>query len=176
MNYQKKDEDILIKLKEVLPVSSSIIHRTRDTNFKENYTSTKINIYDLAFRNHVKEYCSIKSGKKDTLVKMPEQIKHPSDYFRGVIDGDGSLGFKEDGRPFVSLITNSELLYKDFSNFIFIVTGQRKMVKRNSRDGVYNIFITGEHAVNIVKELYYGTPDLFLDRKYELAMKILNNK
>lgn len=176
IELSKKDEDILRELNEKLPVKSSLLYRTRNTNFKDDYSSAKLVIYDLEYRNKIKEFCSIKAGKKDDSIGMPVGINHPFDYFRGVIDGDGSIGFKENGVPFLSLVTNSEQLYKDFTNFVFIVTGQRKMVKRNERDGIYNIFITAEHAVHLIEELYRGEPSLFLLRKHNVAMEVLSWK
>lgn len=176
LEISNRDEDILKKIKSVLTVKSSLLVRTRNTNFKENYCTSRLVIYDLTFREKIKEFCSITAGKKDETIFMPSCVYSPSDYFRGVIDGDGSVGFKEDGTPFISLVTNSEELYRDFTNFIFIITGQRKLIKRNQRDGVYNIFITAEHAVNIIRELYHDNPTLFLNRKYEKAMEILKWK
>lgn len=95
------------------------------------------------------------------------------DYFRGIIDGDGSLGFTASGFPFLSLVTESEYLAKDFIDYIKEVTGKTKTTSRNTRDCVFNIMINKEDAQLLIKEMYYDNC-MALNRKYEKAKDILS--
>ena len=69
------------------------------------------------------------------------------DFWRGVIDGDGSIGFTKDGNPYVSLTTKSELLKIHYCNFLFKNFNIIKNLNRNARDNVYNITIKNEEAL-----------------------------
>lgn len=89
---------------------------------------------------------NIHCGKKSQTIKYVQSVfkKH---FWRGVIDGDGSLGFTKDGLPFISLVTASEQLRNDYLKYIHPVTGKKFNPQRNVRDGVYNILILKENAV-----------------------------
>ena len=170
IELQQNDREILEKLSSILDCNYTITERTRNTNFKENYTSCVLNICNLNFRNNIKKYLC--AGKKSNLIKMPIGIIK-RDYFRGIIDGDGSLGFTASGFPFLSLVTESEYLAKDFIDYIKEVTGKTKTTSRNTRDYVFNIMINKEDAQLLIKEMYYDNC-MALNRKYEKVKDILS--
>ena len=169
-----KDRDIIEKIEKIVP-NSTIRFRTRDTNFKKKFTS-------IIFSNCRKDFADlfIKAGfpieNKTDNAGAPSTEYIEKDFWRGVIDGDGSLGFTKDGEPFVSLVTKSEKMKDDYLNFLFRVFSIQKKISRNNRDNVYNIVIKNEDAVNFVKFIYSDEKDLFLDRKYEKACSILKWK
>lgn len=169
VELSKKDEDILYKINNIVLEYSSIKDRVRDTNFKENYESSILSIYDINFRNKLKKYIPV--GKKDDKIKFPTDVVDV-DYIRGLIDGDGSVGFTSKGFPFVSFVTSSEHIARGYENFIYNNTGKLKKNNPNARDGVYNIMVTKEDAQKLVSVLYYKGC-LSLDRKHNSAMEVL---
>ena len=173
LEVSERDKDIVEKLCSLYPESHMRI-RTRSTNFSDNYTSYSFVNGMISFRTWL-----IDSGypKKDkTILASTPTIEYSEiDFWRGVIDGDGSLGYTKDNVPFLSLITKSENLKEQYLKFLDSKMGIKKSIKRNSRDGVYNICIFSEAAMDLSKLLYiYKTPELYIDRKYRSAEKIQN--
>jgi len=129
-----------------------------------------LTVYDLNFRNALIKLGMV-YGRKSYSINLPKSELSEKDYFRGVIDGDGSLGLTSNGYPFVSLVTSSEAFAEAYLNFLKGITGKAKNITRNKRDGVFNIAIFKEDAQLLAALLYY--PDcLALSRKVEAALKI----
>ena len=75
---------------------------------------------------------------KTEQLSLPIEYSEP-DFWRGVIDGDGSIGLKNvEQQPFLSLATKSELLKEGFCDYIHKLTGFRPNVNRNKRDNIFN--------------------------------------
>ena len=110
-------------------------------------------------------------GKKSKSVAPPTCNFSDVDYVRGLIDGDGSVGFASSGHPIISLVTASEHISKYYIKFLFENIGVEKVINRNKRDGVYNITVGREDAVNLSKILYYNG-SMTMDRKLNAANKI----
>jgi hypothetical protein len=158
------DKSLLDKFKQLICVNSSITTRSRNTNFKENYKSIIWTVCDLEFRTTLNTL-GLPYGRKSKIIKPPTVPFLENDYWRGIIDGDGSLGMTAT-KPFISLVTSSQTLAEAYIDFVFRKTGQYKTNNPNKRDKVYNICVYGEDAQKIIHELYY--PEcLCLDRKLE---------
>lgn len=169
LELQASDIDILHKLKNIFTCESYITTRKRDTNFKSDYESCSLSIYDLDTRNSLKEYIPV--GKKSNIILMPENIIE-IDYWRGVFDGDGSLGLTKDKIPFVSLVTKSECLANNFKTFVHKILNIEMCTSRNSRDGVYNLMLTKENAQLLCSILYYEDC-LCLKRKKDKSVEVM---
>ncbi|WCS70045.1 hypothetical protein Goe27_01670 [Bacillus phage vB_BsuM-Goe27] len=167
-----KDCSLLEKFKELLPYNSSIRVRERDTNFKEGYKSAILSVYSLGLREDLISLGMAYGKKSDSIAPMPGNCSI-NDYFRGIIDGDGSLGITAQGFPFVSLVTESDTLKDEYLAFLKTVTGKTKTARRNTRDNVYNITVYKEDAQELVKALNYQK-GLCLDRKKKKAEEVLN--
>jgi hypothetical protein len=172
IELQEKDSAIIEKCQELFSCNSTITKRTRDNNFKMNYSTITLNIFDLEFRTEI-EQLGLPVGSKSGIVKPPTVSFSEPDYWRGVIDGDGSLGLTESGRCFLALVTQSEDLKDAFIEYCFRLTGLTKSLKRNARDNIYNIMYCDESAQQIVKELYYDGC-FCLDRKLEKSKEVLD--
>jgi hypothetical protein len=172
IELSSKDKDILYRLRRIIPVNSTIKHRTRNTNFKKNYTAWTLNIFHKSFRD-LMNGMGLPYGAKSKIIKQPS-INTISliDYWRGIIDGDGSLGITGQKFPFLSLVTVSKQLAIDYEEFLFSYTGKRKLFSPNTRDSSYNIMITKEDAQLIINKLYYNDC-ICINRKKKLAKKVL---
>lgn len=158
-------------MKEIVNVKRN--SRTRNTNFKSNYNSCSLTIFDYEFRQAIKPYIPV--GRKSNTISPPVNLPGYSekDYIRGLIDSDGSLGITSENKPFISLCTQSEKIKDFILNSIFQVTGSEKRLTRNIRDGIYNISIFNEDAVLYTKYLYENS-ELYLDRKYNKYVEIIS--
>lgn len=168
------DGSILKKIKKLIPVYSDIRTRVRDTNFKKEYKSISLFVYNKEFRRTV-NYYGVPYGKKSKIIQPPKQKYSEIDYWRGIIDGDGSVGFTKDGNPFISLITASRKLFKSYCKLIYKHIGVKHNPKRNKRDKVYNVVLFNEEAKKFVGLLYYNKC-LSINRKYKISAKILKWK
>lgn len=172
ISYQ--DVKILKAFGQLIPYNSSLSQRTRDTNYKDDYKSCRLTFCQKEFRDQLVEL-GLNYGRKSKTVKLPKKPYVERDYFRGLIDGDGSLGTTVDNVPFFSLTTSSEDIKEGYLNYIFSITGKRKNLNRNSRDSVYNICMYSEDAQKLTENMYYNDC-LCLDRKRASSEEVLNWK
>lgn len=167
----KRDEELLLELQKRLPFNSTISYRTRTTNFSDNYVSVIWNVFDKRFRDFLTEN-GVPSGRKSNIVSKPVGKYSKVDYFRGLIDGDGSLGLTANGFPFLSLITASSEIANDYLIFLNSVTNKEKTATQNKRDNVFNIAVYKEDAQKVVQILYYENC-LALPRKLQKTTEVL---
>jgi len=171
LEISDRDKDILPKIQSILPVKSIITTRTRDTNFKLNYTSHTLSIYDWQFRTCVNKL-GLPYGKKSNKICPPADFIE-RDYYRGLIDGDGSLGITGKGLPFIALVTDSESIANSYLAMANKTTNKQYACNRNTRDNIYNIAIFREEAQEMTRYLYYKDC-LCLSRKEKKASDVLS--
>lgn len=168
----KRDEELLSKLQKRLPFNSSITQRTRKTNFSSEYTSVIWKVFDKRFRDFLVEN-GVFYGRKTNIISEPVGKYSKVDYFRGLVDGDGSLGLTAKGFPFLSFITTSSEIADEYLGFLKSITGKEKTSTKNKRDNVFNIAIFKEDAQKVVRNLYYKNC-LAMPRKIQKAKEVLN--
>lgn len=91
---------------------------------------------------------------------------------RGLVDGDGSVGFTKTNSPFVGFVTASQPLRDFFCATLFNELAITRNPNRNARDGVYNILVSAKQAIRFASWLYQPG-DLALGRKAETAKRIV---
>jgi len=166
-----KDEEILQRIANI--VGGNTTCRVRNTNFKNDYKSCTLRIfYNLQERNHLKTL-GLLPGKKAELISLPSCNFSEPDYWRGIIDGDGSLGITANGNCFISLVTKSEFLAKSYEELILKITKIKKNTNKNKRDNVFNIMLRDESAQQMVNYLYYNNCFVMM-RKNDLAKIVLS--
>lgn len=152
-----RDMELLQKFKTLFEINSTYKERFRTTNFSTNkklgYCS--FSIYDLNFRNELKEY-GFPVGKKSKIIKPPLKKFSEIDFVRGLIDGDGSVGITSQGLPFISFTTASEKIRNYLVDFINKNLNRNINPQRNKRDGIYNIMLNSTPAKQLYKLLYYN--------------------
>jgi hypothetical protein len=168
----KRDEELLIELQKRLPFNSTISERVRRTNFSDEYVSVVWKVYDKRFRDFL-ESSGLPSGRKSKIVFSPVGGYSKIDYFRGLIDGDGSLGLTAKGFPFLSFVTASFEIAGEYLGFLKSITNKEKTTTANRRDNVFNIAVYKEDAQKVAQVLYYQNC-LALPRKLEKAKVILS--
>ena len=144
-----------------------MIHPTDKSDWYSHRKTNKLEI-----RNQLKEYIPV--GSKSDIICKPINISE-IDYWRGVIDGDGSLGITANNIPFLSLVTKSTNLANEFVDFIEKMCGFRKKTSKNKRDSAYNICVTNETAQKIINVLYYNNC-LCIERKRNKSNEVIEWK
>lgn len=165
-----RDAAILHAFRELTPYRSSITERTRSTNFAATHASATWSLYALEARTKVNAL-GLPYGRKSGAIAPPRVEFSGHDYVRGLIDGDGSVGFTGKGHPFLGLTTASTAIAAYVCDFGAETTGVERSVRRNARDGMYNVLWTNEAAQRLAVALY--DPDcLALDRKRAAARSV----
>lgn len=164
------DAWLLSQFQALFPVYSSIAARTRDTNFKKDSVSAVWTLYDIEVRTELNRL-GLPYGKKSSIVDVPHVPFSAVDYFRGIVDANGSIGLTGQGKPFVSWCVPSPAMKNSILAFLLEVTQERKDVQPNKRDRVYNIISFMERAQTVAGLLYYDGC-LALPRKVAKAREI----
>jgi hypothetical protein len=166
-----RDAAVLPRLAAVIPCYTSIRTRTRDTNFSKAYESATLGFYDQQARKAI-AVLGVPPGRKSRTVAPPSQPFSKADYVRGVLDGDGSVGFTGKGLPFVSLVTASPGLAEFFCRVVKEVCGVDRTARPNARDGVANIVLFNAAAVKLAAWAWHSPEAIGIDRKREAAAKV----
>ena len=134
IELQERDVDVLRQLRDVIPCRTSLKRRQRRTNFADAYASYTLQFFDQAARVELAAL-GMPPGRKAYDLAVPQAAGLVvRDYLRGVLDGDGSVGFSRTGMPFITLVTASEHLARFFEGQIWEVCGVRRSTRRNSRN------------------------------------------
>ncbi|MER8068149.1 LAGLIDADG family homing endonuclease [Streptomyces sp. NPDC094034] len=162
-----RDIGILREFQLLTPYNSSISERTRSTNFAEKHHSATWTLCSLEARTTLNQL-GLPYGRKSNKIAPPRVPFSRRDYLRGVIDADGSVGYTGQGYPFISLTTASTAVGAYLCRYARQLTGAGRMIKRNARDGIYNVVYTKEAAMRLAEDLYYSDC-LAVERKRKSA-------
>ncbi|MGC9541694.1 LAGLIDADG family homing endonuclease [Streptomyces sp. UG1] len=149
-----RDIELLRMFQKLTPYYSSITERTRSTNFAKIHTSVVWSLFSLEARTRLNEL-GLPYGRKSQTIAPPRVEVSTGDYLRGLVDADGSVGFTSKGIPFVSLTTASTAIACHLRDYARDVAGAERIIKRNARDGIYNLFYTMDAAQRLAGNLYY---------------------
>lgn len=165
LNIELVDKDILDTIATMIP-DCSRSERKRDTNFKKNHYSYVLRCTNKDLISWLEKNGFPLTDKTNTI-KPPTGNYSEADFWRGVIDGDGSIGVKKaEEQPFLSLTTKSETLKEFYDDFIEKHTNFRPNNSRNMRDNIYNITLHGQKAIKIMSIIYEDS-FIHIDRKYQ---------
>ncbi|RBY96538.1 hypothetical protein DQ237_07840 [Blastococcus sp. TF02-8] len=169
IELSERDAAVLHEFTTLFDLYSRVSFRQRTTNFGP-HRSAVWTVCDLTFRDELIQL-GLPTGHKSATVAPPQVPFSVPDYLRGLLDGDGSVGFTRTGRPFVSFVTASQPLAEFFCAQALAVAGAYRTPRRNSRDGVYNPMVAGDPAAPVAQWLY---PDgcLALERKRDAAARV----
>lgn len=164
IELQKSDIQLLYDIQKQIP-ESKVTTRKRDTNFKKNYESGIWVNYQLSFRNKLFSY-GLPTENKCYIGNIPIVLYSEKDFWRGVFDGNGSIGFTKQNEPFISFTITSENLKNSLCELLTKKFNIHKNVNPNNRDNVYNIVLKNEDAI-IFTNFMYENANIYLNRKYQ---------
>lgn len=171
LELKVEDKPLLEKIQALVPWYSNIRVRTRETNFVDSTTNASWTLCSHDARQELSRL-GLPPGPKSRNCKPPD---HPDlsthDYLRGLIDGDGSVGFTSQGYPFVAFSTASEFLIRYVEHEFCNLSGVPRETNRNTRDRQFNVLYTNDPASIIAAKLYSGA-HLALGRKRKAAAEV----
>ncbi|ANJ08817.1 hypothetical protein GCM10010220_40490 [Streptomyces parvulus] len=162
-----RDVDLLRQFQKLTPFYSSVTERIRSTNFAGTSHTAVWSLYSLEARTLLNKL-GLPYGRKSQSISPPRGEFASRDYLRGVVDADGSVGYTGKGFPFVSLTTASTAIGHYLCDYGKQVAGVQRTIKRNGRDGIYNVLYAMEAAQRLAADLYYPGC-LSLKRKHAAA-------
>ncbi len=169
------DAELLQDMQQAIPWRTSITFRVRTTNFSSAAFKTAVlNLSILEGRARFLEL-GLPVGRKSAIIAPPAEPFSHSDYLRGIIDADGSVGFTAKGWPFISLVTASPAIAGFTCAEIFGITGAARTVRPNARDGVMNIMIASDPAAMFARWLYEDAC-IAMKRKRKAALTVADWK
>lgn len=166
-----RDAAVLEGIRNLLPCYSSVRYRTRTTNFSNDYTTATLRFFDQATRRALAT-AGVPVGAKSASIR-PLKVPHSKpDYVRGLLDGDGSVGFTGQGLPFISMVTASAAIAEYLCDVIYDVCGVRRTSKPNTRDGVHNVMVANVAAADLAAWAWYRSDVLGIERKRAAAVRV----
>lgn len=172
LELQAGDKELLERLQSLLlPMKSTIRMRQRDTNYSKAHCSAVWTFYDQTLRATLNSL-GLPYGSKAHDIGPPTTPFSEADYYRGIVDGDGSLGITGGGFPFLSLTTKSAHLAAAYLSVVLRVTGKSKVARPNTRDSMYNVCVYKEDA-QAMADFLYPLFGICLERKGVEALRVL---
>jgi len=172
IELHERDVDVLHEIRRVIPCYSALKRRRRRTNFADDYVSYQLLFSDQAVRIELARL-GMRPGPKSLDVAPPKECGLVSRaYLRGVLDGDGSVGFTRTGAPFVSLVTASEPMARFFEDQVWQVCRVRRSTQRNTRDGVFNVMVTNVSAALMAGHCWQAGDWPVMARKASAAAEV----
>jgi hypothetical protein len=161
-----RDSDVLRTLVDVIPFKTTLRSRTRVTNFSggKPYTCSTLCVFDREFRRWLAT-ARMPPGRKSLTVGPPVGPFCHRSYLRGIIDGDGSVGFTRTGDPFVSFVTASQDLAEFFAESIWQTSRKSRTLRRNRRDNVFNVMVINVSAALLAEYVWPSEDVLGIARK-----------
>jgi hypothetical protein len=110
--------------------------------------------------------------RKSLVAKVSDELVGNRDFWRGVVDGDGSVGFSLDrGRRRGRLtLAGSGPLLRQFSDFVAETVGKQVKLIRQGR--IFCVYLSGRRAAFVARLLYSGCSTA-LGRKREAASTMM---
>ncbi len=110
--------------------------------------------------------------RKSLKEKVPALPKHLyKDFWRGMIDGDGSIGINKKGLWFISLVGSKDVVNK-FASFIKKQLDIPKPTISVGKSGLHQITYAAITKVYLIAQLLYEGSELYLDRKYKKYLQL----
>jgi hypothetical protein len=135
--------------------------------------SVSIAIRSVAMSNKLKSYGVVPRKTFICEVLHPELLTSP-DFWRGCIDGDGSIYIDKDGKSHVSFSTASEKFITQFKDFVKSIIPDLVASTTYYRH-CYNMSVYNTKAIKMIKHLYTD-PCESLARKQLIADWVMKNE
>lgn len=128
----------------------------------------------IAFRSKIiaddlERYGIVPRKTKIAKIKYLENNRH---FWRGLIDGDGSIGWSQPGKPCLDL-AGSKSMIEQFILYTKTVIPHLTLNSRQQHPGCYKTHISWNTAAIMIQTLYSDC-SVSLDRKQERANKIIS--
>ncbi len=123
----------------------------------------------------VKALACLGVGEHKSLTVQPCQrvpdhfLRH---YWRGIMDGDGSISYNKADKSWHVRLFGNEAIVRGFCNFLSQFVNSKATVRRHKT--IFEIQYVGNRLASAILQVLYANATIYLDRKYDLAQKVLN--
>ena len=169
MRLAIRDKDHLVKLKEALGANASIRTLVHESFGKTSLESALLSVGSRRLTDALIAL-GVTPRKSTTMVPWDGPDRLMRHYWRGMVDGDGSLARKGDG-VFTIFLCGSEPCVRGFARWAAQVCGTT--AKPYARSGCWYVGVSGRHQVPKLLSALYKDAEVSLDRKQEIADRIL---
>tara|TARA_Y100000310_G_scaffold246880_1_gene252322 strand:+ start:121 stop:1191 length:1071 start_codon:yes stop_codon:yes gene_type:complete len=158
-------------------VTSVSSYRKKDKKYNNRSIMSKdrcrLLCYNKPIANNLKKYGMIK--RKTYNLQFPKIANcYYSSFFRGFIDGDGSIGInKSNGYPWCKVYCYHLQFLKDMSEKLNELGYDSKIYSRENMNSLY-IGNSRNQIIDFIKYIYRNKGNLFLERKYEKVQNQIN--
>lgn len=167
LSLKESDSSHIYKFKEFLKTDFIPKIKTRNGGFSNNSRSCLIYVYSKDLVDCLQKYNVI--PRKTFITCAPDSLKYNRHFWRGCIDGDGSLTKTKKGRHSVVLY-GTETLCEQFLSFVkeqFPLEQLKCNIHKTS--SIYGIKFSKKRIVIKLLEILYGDSLVYLERKKILS-------
>lgn len=167
-----RDRKHLVKLKQALAADAKIVTRVHKEGFDGRVKDRGFASFSVGSQKLVSALANLGVGPRKSATVEPwngpdDLIRH---YWRGVVDGDGSIARKSDNL-YTVFLCGSEACVRGFAEWASRVCGTK--ATPYFRTGCWYVGVSGRHQVPKLIQALYGDCSVSLDRKQERADQIL---
>jgi hypothetical protein len=189
-NYQgfeiqltKEDKYILEKISDIIGASKSHKVQNIDCSGKrriEGFSNAKdmarVTVHNAKIAMDLKELGVVRNKTKIMRYNGGVPSEFLSSFFRGLVDGDGSVGFDNRGWPFLCIASASKLFLEDMLSLCPIKHTSLTKSKMSSGGYIWTFrFIGGRKQIlSSIKWIYENKSDFYLRRKYDKVQDKVN--
>jgi transposase len=156
LQVSERDEDIIFKFKDFLGAGNKIQYIDTKLKNADRMVGISVSSHDIAEDLEAFNVSTNKTG--DCFAT--ECLKFNKNFWRGMVDGDGSLCVS-DVNVILSLCNSSEKLLKQFKSFCLRYCNFDRQVTRS-------FSLSGKCAEKMAEVLYKDS-NIYLERKYKIA-------
>lgn len=179
ITLKKSDHKHLMKFLKCIKSNYEIYNKKIKGKNDKIYEASRLVISNIVFINSLKKL-GLTERKSFTAKPLDVPIKFEKDFWRGVFDGDGHIGFyniklKNGCRKgtLISLVGTKEICegFKSFcSKYVDVSYRKVKLDKRSEK--LYEFSLNGDKSIIISNNLYNNSK-IYLDRKYEISKQFM---
>lgn len=161
----------LEKFKRFLGSTRKISHMTFKNKLGNTQSAVNISVSSRRISSKLKTYGVVprKTGREI----VSDSLKNNRHFWRGMIDGDGNIGLNNSKVMVLLQFCGSEMIVQQFCDFVKSLFPNSNMSPHKFKHAnCYRCSTSYKRAINIIKILYSDC-SIYLDRKKELADKIL---
>ena len=183
LGLEYSDLEHIEKFKEFLKSNKKIYYSTKFKPIKANGTTTmaKLIIYNKKLTEDCIGY-GITPRKTYTLEIKNDYLLNSKDFWRGVIDGDGSIWFDKNPKgnrkicPRIELASASYSFILQFKKYCEIkINKLNNKITKNARSNNWKYKISGSKCIELIKILYQNSV-VYLKRKKTLSENIMSGE
>lgn len=170
-------------IKVLKTISNLLLGRERLTSRQPTKTSQRAYLLRISNADIYNNLLSLGlyPAKSQTYV-VPEEFKNCSHFWRGILDGDGWVSFKDNNSGYLKIgVCGTRSVCESFQEFINNngIVSKNKLDCNNSDKYSFEFCkftISGEKAKKICELLYNDKDDFYIERKYENYQLSLKDK